>query len=73
MQLRRYAVSLLAIVAITALDLLERIFDTTGLSFNQWCICIGIASSLVVVEEVVKFVIRRRTPSQATAAVLATA
>jgi Ca2+-transporting ATPase len=58
MQLRRYAVSLLAIVAITALDFLERIFDTTGLSFNQWCICIGLAASIVVVEEVVKLVVR---------------
>jgi Ca2+-transporting ATPase len=60
MQLRRYAISLLAIIAITALDFLERIFDTTGLSFNQWCICIGIATSIVLVEEVIKLVLRRR-------------
>ena len=60
MQLRRYGVSLLAIVAITTLDILQRIFDTTGLSFNQWCICVGIASSLVVVEELIKLVIRHR-------------
>jgi Ca2+-transporting ATPase len=60
MQLRRYALSLIAIIAITALDFLERIFDTTGLSFNQWCICIGIATSIVLVEELIKFFLRRR-------------
>ena len=37
MQLRRYGISLLAIVAITAIDFLNRIFGTTGLSFAQWC------------------------------------
>ena len=60
MQLRRYGVALLAIVAITALDFLNRIFDTTGLSFDQWCICIGIAASILVVEETIKFFLRRR-------------
>jgi Ca2+-transporting ATPase len=62
-QLRRYAVSLLAIIAITSVGILQRIFDTTGLSFNQWCICVGIASSLVVVDELIKLVIRHRGDS----------
>jgi Ca2+-transporting ATPase len=65
MQLRRYGVALLAIVAITALDFLNRIFDTTGLSFNQWCICIGIAASIIVVEETIKFFLRRQTAAAA--------
>ncbi len=60
MQLRRYGIALLAMIAITALGILQRIFDTTALTFNQWCICIGIASSLVVVEELIKLVIRHR-------------
>src|SRR6478752_2244414 len=60
-QLSRYGIALLAIIAITALDFLERIFDTTGLSFNQWCICIGLAASIIVVEEVIKFFMRRRS------------
>ena len=60
MQLRRYAISLLAIIAITTLDFLQRIFHTTGLTFNQWCICIGIAASIVVVEEAIKLVLRHR-------------
>ena len=59
-QLRRYGVSLLAIVAITTIDLLERIFGTGGLTGNQWAICIGLAASLLVVEEAIKFVLRRR-------------
>jgi len=67
MQLRRYGISLLAIILITTLDFLQRIFGTTSLSFNQWCICVGIAASLVVVEELIKLVIRHRG-SQAQAA-----
>ncbi len=59
-QLRRYGISLLAIVAITTLDFLERIFGTGSLSSTQWCICIGIAASLLVVEELIKLVLRRR-------------
>src|SRR4051794_39406451 len=59
MQLRRYGISLLAIVAITGLDFLERIFDTTGLSFNQWCIAVGIAASIILVEELIKVFVRR--------------
>jgi Ca2+-transporting ATPase len=64
MQLRRYAISVLAIVAITALDFLERIFSTTGLSFNQWCICIGIAASIILIEEAIKFFLRRQAPAE---------
>jgi Ca2+-transporting ATPase len=59
-QLRRYGIALAAILLITTLDFMERIFDTTDLTFGQWCICIGIALSLVVVEELIKLVLRRR-------------
>lgn len=68
-QLRRYGVALLAIVLVTSLDFLQRIFGTTALTFAQWCTCIGIAASLVVVEELVKLVLRRRRPAPAAAAV----
>jgi Ca2+-transporting ATPase len=67
-QLRRYGLSLLAIVAITLLDPLRRIFGTTELSLSLWASCIGLALSLLVVEELIKLVIRRREPSRATAA-----
>ena len=39
---------------------LQRIFGTVALSFNQWWICVGFAATLVVVEELIKLVIRRR-------------
>jgi Ca2+-transporting ATPase len=59
-QLRRYGIALLAIIAVTTIGFLQRIFSMTSLTFNQWAICIGIALTLVVVEEVIKFFIRRR-------------
>ena len=60
MQLRRYGLALVAIILVTTLDILQRIVGTTALSFNQWCICVGLAASLVVVEELIKLVIRHR-------------
>ena len=59
-QLRRYGISIVAIMAITGLDVLQRIFGTTALTLNQWLICIGLALTLLVVEELVKVVLRRR-------------
>jgi Ca2+-transporting ATPase len=59
-QLRRYGFVLLATILITTFDFLQRIFDTVDLRLSQWSICVGIAASLVVVEEVIKLVIRRR-------------
>ncbi len=63
-QLRRYGIAVLAIVAITTIDLLERIFGTTELDGGQWGICIAIAASLLVVEEAIKLVLRRRQPAE---------
>ncbi|HEX6149825.1 cation-transporting P-type ATPase [Nocardioides sp.] len=59
-QLRRYGVALLAIIAVTTIDILERIFGTVELTAGQWAICLGLAASLVVVEEVIKLVLRHR-------------
>jgi Ca2+-transporting ATPase len=66
-QLRRYGIALLAVIAITTLGFLQRWFSTAELSFNQWAICIGIALSLLVVEEVIKIFVRRRRPGRAPA------
>ena len=57
--------TLVAIVAVTALGFLERIFSTVTLSFSQWWICIGIAASLVLVEELIKVFVRRRARREA--------
>jgi Ca2+-transporting ATPase len=67
-QLRRYALSLLAVIAVTAVGFLQRIVGTVPMRFSQWSICIGIALSLVVVEELIKLVIRRRAKADAEAA-----
>jgi Ca2+-transporting ATPase len=66
-QLRRYGTALVATLAVTGLGFLQRIFDTIALSFDQWCICGGIALSLVVVEELIKLVLRRRPAADAVA------
>jgi P-type Ca2+ transporter type 2C len=59
-QLRRYGIALLAIIAVTAIGFLQRIVGTTSMTFSQWSICVGLAASLVVVEELIKAFIRRR-------------
>jgi magnesium-transporting ATPase (P-type) len=66
-QLRRYGIALLAIIAVTTIGFLQPIFHTTELSFAQWSTCIGLAASLVVVEELIKLAIRRRDRRRVTA------
>jgi Ca2+-transporting ATPase len=68
-QLRRYGLALAAIILVTEIGFLQRVFSMVELSFNQWWICIGIAFSLVVVEELIKLVIRRRNPAKTETAV----
>jgi P-type Ca2+ transporter type 2C len=67
-QLRRYGIVLLLTIAVTTIGFLQRIFDTVELSFTQWSICIGLAVSLVVVEELIKLVIRQRDRRRVAAA-----
>ncbi len=64
-QLRRYGVSLLAIVAVTTIGILERVVGTGSLTGRQWGTCVAIAASLLVVEEVIKLVLRNRSRSTA--------
>jgi Ca2+-transporting ATPase len=49
-----------AIILATELRFFQRILDTVELTGNQWLICIGAASTIVVASEVWKFVVRRR-------------
>ena len=67
-QLRRYGIALLAIIAVTTIGFLERIFGTVELDLAQWGICVGIAASLVVIEELIKLVIRQRKRRRVAAA-----
>jgi Ca2+-transporting ATPase len=60
-QLRRYGVAFVGIVLATELGFLQRILDTVGLTIGQWAVCVGLALTLVVAEELVKLTLRRRT------------
>jgi len=59
-QLTLYGGTLLAIILATELSVLQRILGTTSLTGGQWLVCLLLAASLIVVEEITKFVLRRR-------------
>lgn len=52
--------SVLAIVLGTELNLFQRFLDTTGLSLEQWLVCIAVALTIVPVSELRKLILRRR-------------
>jgi Ca2+-transporting ATPase len=58
-QTRLYGLSLLFIFLPTALDFLQGFLGTASLTFEQWLVCIGIAFILLLVDEVIKFFMRR--------------
>jgi len=59
-QLRRYGVALAATILVTEIGFLQRIFSMVDLTLGQWGICLGIALTLVLVEEVIKVFLRRQ-------------
>ncbi|HKE53464.1 MAG TPA: cation-transporting P-type ATPase [Actinomycetota bacterium] len=59
-QLRRYGFALAAIILVTEIRFLQRIFSMVDLTLGQWGICLGFALTLVVVEEVIKVFLRRQ-------------
>ena len=59
-QLGLYGLALLLTFLPTELNFGQRILGLTSLTFNQWLLCIGCAVALLVVDEVVKFFLRRR-------------
>jgi Ca2+-transporting ATPase len=60
-QLRRYGFALAAMILVTEIGFLQRIFSMVDLTLAQWGICLGIGLSLVVVEELIKVFLRRRS------------
>ncbi len=58
-QLILYGVALLFVFLPTELAFLQRMLGTTSLSGNQWLTCIGFAIALLLVDEVIKFFLRR--------------
>jgi Ca2+-transporting ATPase len=59
-QLRRYGFALAAMILVTEIGFLQRIFSMVDLTLGQWGICLGIALTLVVVEEIIKVFLRRQ-------------
>ena len=66
-QLMLYGLALLLTFLPTELGFMQRILGTASLSGNQWLICIGFAIALLLVDEVIKFFMRRRRSHGATA------
>ncbi len=46
-------------VGVTHLGFLQRLFDTTSISAGQWLVCAAVASSVLWVEEIRKFIARK--------------
>jgi P-type Ca2+ transporter type 2C len=59
-QLALYGLALAVIVLSTELSITQRILDLVPLTGAQWLLCIGCALALLVVEEAIKFFLRRR-------------
>ena len=56
----RRGLSVAAIIFGTEFSLFQLFLDTTGLSLEQWLLCIGVALTIVAVSEVRKLILRRR-------------
>ncbi|HEU5472363.1 MAG TPA: cation-transporting P-type ATPase [Actinophytocola sp.] len=57
-QLRRYGLALLFIILATTFQPIERLLGTTELNLGLWSSCIGLALSLLLVEELIKVAVR---------------
>jgi len=68
-QIRLYGLSLLFIFLPTQLNFLQRILGTSDITFEQWMVCIALAFILLLVDEVIKFFLRRSRSTQSAASV----
>jgi len=59
-QLGLYGLTILLTILGTELGFLQRLLGLTELTGQQWLLCVVVASSLLVLDEVVKFFMRRR-------------
>jgi len=58
-QVLLYGLAFLMTFLATELGFLQRILETTSLDGEKWLICIGLAIALLLVDEVIKFFMRR--------------
>ena len=66
-QLGIYGLTLALALLITGLNFMQRIFGTTSLTAGQWLVCIVVPLSLLIVDEVIKFFLRRSRHGEAPA------
>ena len=59
-QLMLYGLAILFTFLPTVLDFLQRMLGTTSLTGDQWLLCISLALVFLLLDEVVKFFMRRR-------------
>jgi Ca2+-transporting ATPase len=64
-QLQLYGLALLLTLLGTELGIFQRILGTVSLSLEQWLLCIGLAFALLLIDEAIKFFMRRRRPEPA--------
>jgi Ca2+-transporting ATPase len=60
-QVLLYGLALLVTLLATELGFLQRFLGTTSLTGDQWLICIGFAFALLLVDEVIKVFLRRKS------------
>jgi len=59
-QLALYALALLMVLLPTTLGFLQSFLDLQSLTLDQWLLCLAFALALVLVDEIIKFFMRRR-------------
>jgi Ca2+-transporting ATPase len=59
-QLMLYGISLLMVILPFKLEFLQRFLGLTEITTNQMLLCLGLAFALLLVDEVIKFFMRRR-------------
>jgi Ca2+-transporting ATPase len=64
-QVEIYGLALILVFLATELHFLQRILGTTVLSGDQWLICFAFAFALLVIDEIIKFFMRRRRAAKA--------
>jgi Ca2+-transporting ATPase len=68
-QLMLYGISLLMIILPLNLDFLQKFLKLTAITRDQWLLCIGLAIALLLVDEVIKFFMRRSRTNEKKAVV----
>jgi Ca2+-transporting ATPase len=69
-QLTLYGLALLLAVLVTELGFLQRIFGTAALTFGQWLICAAVAATVLIVDEAIKFYLRKSQAHERQAAAI---